>query len=635
MSGSKLARKRSVPLAAGLIVLAALAAYHGIFRLPFVFDDFNAVTLNPTIRHLWPPWEALRTPRGTGSETDGRPLANLSLAINYAISGTDPWSYHALALLLHVLAARAPFGVLGGPRAGAPARPRARRSLGEGGPDQSHATFGAFAIVLLWTVHPLQTETVTNVAHRTELLVSLFYLLTLYGFIRYALRQSSFVPPGGTAADEEAGGKAWAWLATLCCLLGMLSKEVMVSAPLVVLLYDRTFVAGSFADAWRRRRGLHLALAGTWSALVVLRIISPARGGTGGFGLGISPWDYALTQCRAIVLYLKLSFWPHPLVLDYGNGLVRQAGEVWPQGLLLLALLAATAAALWRKPALGFAGACFFAILGPSSSFLPLVTQTIAEHRMYLPLAAVLALAVCGLEAAVGAEGRRLRRRCCAAVLVMAALALGFATGRRNRDYRSAVAIWSDTVAKVPGNPRAHDNLGNALLEAQRRPEAIAAYEAALRIDPHDTQAHYNLGGAFLDAGQLPAAIDQYKAALRSTPSFDRAHDNLGTALLRAGRLSEAIEQFAEAVRVNPAHVPAHYNLANALVQRGQIDAAILEYQATVRLAPDMADAHFNLATALSQVGRTREAIAQYRIVLQLHPADTEAASNLARLERP
>src|SRR5580698_8123638 len=112
MSGSTRTSKRIVPLGAGLIVLAALAAYHGILRVPFLFDDFNAVTLNPTIRHLWPPGAALRTPQGTGSETDGRPLANLSLAVNYAISGLAPWSYHAVALLLHVLTALVLYGVL-------------------------------------------------------------------------------------------------------------------------------------------------------------------------------------------------------------------------------------------------------------------------------------------------------------------------------------------------------------------------------------------------------------------------------------------------------------------------------------------------------------------------------------------
>ena len=611
MSGSRLTGKGAVFLAAGLIVLAALAAYHGIFSVPLVFDDFNAVTLNPTIHHLWPPWEALRTPQGTGSETDGRPLANLSFALNYAISGEATWSYHAAALLLHALTALVLFGVV-------------RRTL-----ERQQAPAGdlsAFAIALLWAVHPLQTETVTTVAHRTELLVSLCYLLTLYCFIRSV--------PEKAGAGSPRGAGWWPALCVAACFLGMLSKEVMVSAPLIVFLYDRTFVAGSFAEAWRRRRGLHLALAGTWLVLAVLRVVSPQRGGTGGFGMGMSSWHYALTQCRALVLYLRLSLWPHPLVLDYGDGVIRQLGEIWPQGLLVLALLAGTGIALWRKPGLGFVGAVFFALLAPSSSFLPLVTQTIAEHRMYLPLAAVLTLVVCGLQAAAAPGGRN-RALALTAGFVAAALGLAGATARRNEDFQSNLSIWADTAAKLPGNPRAHDNLANALLEANRTPEAVAQYRAALQLAPDDVQAHYNLGNVLLQAGDLPGAIAHYQAALRAAPAFDRALDNLGTAYLRAGRLPEALAAFAAAVAADPAYPSAHYNLANALARAGRLDAAIAEYRSAVRLAPGLTDAHFNLATALIQSGRTGEAMAEYEAVLRLNPADAEARADLARLRGP
>ena len=636
MSGSKPAPERFVLPAAAVIVLAALAAYHGIFSVPFVFDDFNAVTLNSTIRHLAPPWEALRTPQGTGSETDGRPLANLSLAVNYAISGTSPWSYHALALLLHLGVALALFGVLRRTLWLKGGKGKAKGESSESG-TMGDPTLWAFLITLLWTVHPLQTETVTTVAHRTELLVSLFYLLTLYFFIRLVEFEANAAK--GDAATYRLSPSAYRLFLRLslfcCCLLGMLSKEVMVSAPLIVFLYDRTFVAGSFAEAWRRRRALHLGLAATWVVLLGLRLAAPGRGGTGGFGLGMSPWHYALTQCRALVLYLRLSFWPHPLILDYGDGVVRQLGAVWPQGLVVLALLAATGFALWRRPALGFAGACFFAILAPSSSFLPLVTQTIAEHRMYLPLAAVLAVAVCGLQAAGDALFQESASRPIAGALLAAALALGFATVRRNHDYRSGVSIWADTAAKLPGNPRAHDNLANALLEVNRRPEAIAEYETALRLDPHDVQAHYNLGNELLASGQLAGAIEHYEAALRAFPSFVLAHDNLGDALLREGRLSEAIEQYALAVQSNPAHPGAHYNLANALAKAGRLPAALGEYQAALRLAPDMADAHFNFAVALVRAGREREAMEQYRLVLRLNPTDAEARRNLDQLQGP
>ena len=175
----------------------------------------------------------------------GRPVVSLTLAINYALGGMNVWGYHAVNLAIHILAAWTLFGVM-------------RRTLLLPALQErfgSAATPLALAAALLWTIHPLQTESVTYVIQRTESLVGLFYLLTLYCVIRGAdVRPASDRP--GTRAPSAAS-----------CLLGMATKEVMVTAPLIVLLYDRTFLAGSFREAWRRRCGLYLALAATWGVV--------------------------------------------------------------------------------------------------------------------------------------------------------------------------------------------------------------------------------------------------------------------------------------------------------------------------------------------------------------------------------
>ena len=157
------------------------------------------------------------------------------------------------------------------------------------------ATPLALAVALLWAVHPLQTESVTYVVQRAESLVGLFYLLTLYGLVR-----------GATAARPLG----WYAVAALACLLGMATKEVMVSAPLVALLYDRTFLAGSFREAVRRRYGLYMALAATWPLLEQLIYASWGRGNTAGFDAGVNCWTYLGMQCQAIVHYLRLCAWP-------------------------------------------------------------------------------------------------------------------------------------------------------------------------------------------------------------------------------------------------------------------------------------------------------------------------------------
>ena len=235
--------------------------------------------------------------------------------------------------------------------------------------------------------------------------MGLFYLLTLYCFIRYAeadagtkawrlpLRQGS----GSRQAFASAG---WAALSLLACFFGMATKEVMVTAPVMVFLYDRTFAAGTFKEAWRRRRGYYLALGGTWLLLGwLLRQSGGNRSGSAGFGTGVSWGAYLLTQFPAIVHYLVLSVWPHPLVFEYGTFWVS-AGQAAPYAVVVLALAALTIWALVRAPALGFLGFWFFGILAPTS-LTPGTTQMIVEHRLYLPLASVVILFVLALRALV------------------------------------------------------------------------------------------------------------------------------------------------------------------------------------------------------------------------------------------
>jgi hypothetical protein len=444
-------------LACVAIMLAAWAAYHNSFSGEFIFDDLPSIVDNPTIRHLG----SALSPPVSSATAGGRPVINLTFALNYALGGMNPWGYHAFNLLIHTLAGLALFGVV--------RRTLLRPALsGRFGTD---ATPLALAVAVVWTVHPLQTESVTYIVQRAESLMGLFYLLTLYCFVRSVdetgERQSSFAK---ATEDREARGKRaeketrdprmirplashlWALASIICCLLGMASKEVMVSAPLIVLLYDRTFVAGTFLQAWKTRWQYYAGLAGTWLLLGALVAGTQGRGGSAGFGTNVSSWSYVLTQFLAIVHYLRLSLWPDPLVFDYGTTLATRAADIAPRAVIVLLLVAATAYAVWLRPAIGFAGCWFFAILAPSSSVMPVSTQTMAEHRMYLPLAAVITLGVLGLYAKIGPRSL--------VAFAVAAVGLGWLTTQRNKDYRSEQAIWSDTVAKRPKNERAHSNLG-------------------------------------------------------------------------------------------------------------------------------------------------------------------------------
>jgi tetratricopeptide (TPR) repeat protein len=607
-----------------LVVAAGLLAYHNSYTGPFIFDDVAAIKDNPTIRHLWPIWQTLSPPHTGGATVEGRPLVNLSFAINHALGGYNVGGYHALNLTIHILAALTLFGIVRRTLL----QPRLRGEFG------AAANGLALATAALWTVHPLQTESVTYIVQRAESLMGLFYLLTLYCFIR---------------AAELPRPRAWYGLCVSACALGMASKEVMASAPLMVLLYDRTFLSGSLREAWRRRRPLYLALASTWILLGYLVFF------TGSFHTaavvarsnGIAWWEYLLTEPGVVIHYLRLSVWPHPLCFDdYGWPTARTWTSILPPALVTAILLGASVGAWKTNSVWGFLSAWFFLILAPSSSFIP-TDSPAYEHRMYLPLAAVLMLGVLGIHALVerrtvvvvpggfmrirdivGGQHKTWKLVACGAA-GMVVLVLTILTIQRNNDYRSEFSIWQDTVVKCPQNPRAHSNLGLALFRLGRTTEGIAHYEQALRIMPDSAEAHNNLGIALKDQGKLPEAIAHYEQALRIKPEYAEAHNNLGNVFSQEGQVSDAIGHYEQALRIEPEYAEAHNNLGNIFLQEGQVSDAIGHYEQALRIKPEYAEAHNNLGLALAALGRLQEAMGHWEHALQIKPDFAEAHYNL------
>ncbi|HUJ45416.1 MAG TPA: tetratricopeptide repeat protein, partial [Opitutaceae bacterium] len=615
------ASRRTTVFAGTVLVFSAFAVYANSFSGSFIFDDLLSIPQNPTIRSLL----TSLTPPGGGVTVTGRPLLNLSFALNYALSGDQVWSYHALNLLIHILSGLTLFGIVrrtlalvgrvvpNPPGAGSD---RSDRRVGDNAPYLSiagDAAWLAFAVALLWTLHPLQTESVTYIVQRAESLMGLFYLLTLYCFIRAATDAESGFPNHKDIETQSrseriqvlavpfclCGAKQWigCWsvLAFVACLLGMATKEVMVTAPVLVFLYDRTFVAGTFRDAWRRRWRVHLALSATWIPLTGLVLHAANRGGTAGFGVGVSFWTYAPTQFQAVSHYLWLSAWPHPLIADYGAKWVQSVADWAPYAVVVVLLAAGTLMALSRRPRLGFLGAWFFAILAPTS-LVPGARQTLAEHRMYIALAPVVVLAVLGGYAWLGRRGRL--------VLVLVAAGLGWMTFQRNAVYQSDEAMWREAVAERPGNVAARNNYGNVLAQAGRREEALAQYAEAIRLEPDDAEAYYNTGNALKRLGRLPEAIAHYEQALRVNPNMPDAQTALGSALEDAGRGDEAIAHYEQALRLDPHFTDAHNDLGLALAAAGRLPEAIAHYEQALQINPALADVHNNLGSALRAAGR-------------------------------
>jgi len=586
---------------AGIVLaLAGWAAYARSFSVPFIFDDDWSIADNGTIRRLWPLWRVLVPPPGAG--VGGRPLLNLSFALNYAWSGQEVWSYHVVNLIVHVLAALTLYGLV-------------RRSWVRAAPGATPLLAAlALAVALLWELHPLQTESVTYVVGRAEAMMGLFYFSTLYGFVRYA---------------EKPAVRRWAVLSVAACFLGTGSKEVMVSAPVLVLLYDRTFFAGSFASAWRQRRPYYLGLAASW--LLLLSLLPGLTRRAAGVSTGI-PWSVqVLTNFHTVVRYIGLAVWPHPLVLDYGLADPRLPAGTGFCVVLVLALLGLALWSLRRPSALGFLLAGFFLVLAPTTSFVPLPGQPMAEHRMYLPLAAVITGGVLGLVRLTGL-GPPAGRRWLIPALAALALGFGLLTSARNRDYRDGLAIWEDTVAKAPANARAHNNLATFLDRAGRHEEAWAHFRTALQLSPHYVDALANFGGSLRQQRQFSEAVRYLSRAAELKPDYPEVQNNLAEALIDSGDRPGAIIHLRQALALEPGFAVAEYNLGNALRDDGKTDEAIAHYQGALRLDPDYPEAHNNLGVVLGNAGRVPEALEHLEAAVRLRPAYPEAQENLGKV---
>ncbi|MFT3784513.1 MAG: tetratricopeptide repeat protein [Nibricoccus sp.] len=588
---------KQIWIVGALLSAATLLAYSNSFRGPFVFDDVGAILNNPTIAKLWPPWDALVGPAG-GSTASGRPLLNFALALNYVAGGFDVRGFHTVNLAIHVAAGLVLFGLI-------------RRTLKLGGLRdrwQPTAVYIAGTSAALWLLHPLQTAAVTYIVQRAESLAGFFYLFSLYAFVR---------------ALSSPETRRWSVISFASCLCGMATKETAGSIPLFILLLDRTLVTGSFREALRKRRGYYIALASTWLLLAALVFSTHGRGGSVGADEKITSYSYALTQCKAIVHYLQLALWPSPLIFDYGTATIGTMGEVAWHAALILALGAATLYALWKRCPLGLLGAWFFCTLAPSSSVVPIVTQTIAEHRMYL--------ALCGVVLVVTIAAFRWFYVRAIWLFFPLAMALAAATFVRNNTYASAVALWSDTAAKLPDSKRAHNNLGTALFSENRATEAIEAYQRAVRLDPRYVSALVNLARVQLQIGGREAE-NNFRAALAIDPDNAEAHFGVGFALAARNLLVEAVQHYQEAIRLDPTSTEYRLKLAQTLFRLNQPQAAINTFQAALTLSPHLPAAHAGLGTVLASQGNFAEARREFSEALRLDPNDFDAHFNLGNV---
>jgi tetratricopeptide (TPR) repeat protein len=632
-------------IAVGLLAVAIGAVYGPFVKVPFVYDDNAAIIANSSIRSIWPLIGPREHPGPLNPATDlptsGRPLVNLSFAINYAYGGLNPTGYHAVNILIHFLTSLLIWTIV-------------KRSLLLPYFEERYATSaGWFALIvaMLWAIHPLQTEAVIYATQRTELMVALFFVATLYCSLRY-WQTFDDLSVGKDANRAIARGQAppvarkvWLGCAVLASLAGMASKEVMVSAPLMILLFDRTFISGSLQKAIRRFWPLYVGLACTW-LLLLMRNLNAPRGATAGLGLRISPWEWWLTQAKIFWIYLKLVVWPWPLLIYYELPPLQKFAEAWMYVLPAGLLVAATLVLLWRNQPAGYLLAWVFVILAPTS-LVPIITEQAAERRMYLPLVAIVALLVIGAwrllqsEPAklpssakrTAAQDSRRRARRLLTAFVASAFVLTFLFGvvdaKHLQTYRDETNLWQEVIQHQPLNVTAHNNLADLLIHAGRPQEAIAVTKPFIALRPEQPIPYNNLGVALSAVGQHAEAAEYLRQGVRLRNDYAEAHSNLGLELTYTGHHEEALKELRQALSLQPNYTNAVFNIGIVFTNMGDSANAIEQYERAIQLQPDFVGAYINLGAVLSMAGRNAEAAEKFRRAVELDPKNVDAQNNL------
>lgn len=595
------------PKAGPLLVLAGLLAYANCYPKTLVFDDDAWVTDQP----------ALDDPVAYFKSMEGRPLLAATNLVLHRLGRSNPLGHHVLNVVIHLAAGLTLYAVV---RRGLLSRRFGDRFAGR-------AEHLAFAAALLWLVHPLQVQCVTYVIQRGESMAGLFYLLILYCMQRAdaaaaprpldndpeAVDYSRLDPGGSTSAVRATdrwyavNWRAFPWyaLAIVSLILGFGSKEIMVTAPGAVLLFDRIFLARSVRELVRRRWLFHLLFVLVWGLFTGWHFYRAAQA-SGGLGFNVAavtPTQYALTEAGVLLYYLKLSVWPRGMAIDYqGWPFVRTAAEAMPELAIVGGLLALTAVLLFWRPAVGFVCAWYFLILIPTSSFMPIV-DAVFEHRMYLSLASVAVLVVFLADWLLrSVRLGRLRP----VALAAAAVALGVLTHLRNEEYRSRAVVWALALERMPDSVRARANLAQGLMLENRAEEVIPILERALELSPTDPTSLQNLAAAHESLGNFAEAAEYFGRLKDYHPHEWRHWRMYADDLLVVGRWEDAAEAFAMAGELN-----------RKAVQEKNEDPA--------------AHPHFGRAAALKALGREEEAEAEVQAATSIFAGWPEFVVGMAR----
>ena len=584
-------------LGAALTGLAVLV-YLNSFSVPFHFDDIHSIVENKSIQSLTniPEYFTSTTSFSGEEELAGhyRPVLLVTYALNHALGGMDPAGYHFVNILLHAGVALLVYALL-------------RRMLG-----QSPA---AMAAALIFVVHPIHAETVNYISARSSLLCTLWVLLAMWSFVRF-----------------RASGRAWHyWLCLGASLLAVLTKEIALTLPAVMFLWD-------YRERIHHRPGWWKAYLPFLFAIFFFVFLTDARHLIGSIVTGqgkMDAWSQLLLQSRMLFKAMGMFVWPVGLNIAHHApvpegldmlGILALAGVL---AIAFLALCGLRSSYPWRRIA-GWGGLWFFVTSLPTI-IIPL-NMPFQEHRLYLPsfgLLVVLAALLNRLPARLEKGNKRLILWVPVAVLIGI---LGAGTFARSTVWGDDLTLWLDAVKKSPQSEVAHYGLGYAYAERQNHIRAIREYEKTVELSPRFAQAYYNLGISYAALEQLPRAIRHYEKAIELHPGDWRANFHLGVSYARTNRWKDAVRYLEAARDVRPDTASIHVYLGVAWKTMGDFPRAQRALEQALILDEKTSSIYEHLGELYVQTDQFDRARALYQRHLEIHPGDAQTHHALGYL---
>lgn len=578
-------RPRNVALLCLALAAITLAVFLPSVRNLFVnYDDDLYVYENPTVIHGL-------TAKGMAGAfgihaVNWHPVTWLSHELDYQIYGLHPWGHHLTSVLLHTATVVLLFLLL--------------REL-------TGAVWPAAFVAAVFGIHPLRVESVAWVSERKDVLSGLFFVLTIWAYARF-VRRKTMVPYV---------------LSLLCFALGLMSKPMLVTVPVILLLLDYWPLRRSEPlPALLMEKLPYAALSGAVCAVTLYAQTTAIHTG----GMFSLPARLANALVSSAV-YIKQIFLPAPLVVLYPfptHG--TPAGPILLSGILLAGLSIIAWKFRRTQPWLLVGWAWYLAMLLPVSGIIQVGRQAHADRYTYLPQIGIY-VALTWL-AAQWRMGRALAAALAGGVLI----ALAVCSWRQIGYWQNSETLWKHALACTVENELAHVNLGAFYAKSGRLPEASAEYETALKINPDSPSALNDLASIFLAEGQADGARRAAEKAIQLQPEFPEPHLNLARALEKLNRPADAVSQYEEFLRMDPTDADGQNNLGMLLRKMGRLDEALAHYQIVEDLMPGDESIHVNLANAYLQKGMEAQAVAQFDRALELAPADMEVQNNLAWL---